>query len=451
VKIIFERTLETALVQWKSAPNHKPLLLNGARQVGKTYLMKWLGKQHFKKMAYFNFDEKPELAQFFENTKDVHRILDNLSLVHGEPIDTETLVVFDEIQECLAALNSLKYFFENTPELYVICAGSLLGVSLGKSNSFPVGKVQFLSLYPLSFSEFLGQCDPKLNAYLKGVKTIEPLPDLFFSSIKDHFKKYLITGGLPAVALTFLETKDFVQADTVLKDLIRSYELDFAKHPVMKDVAKIGHVWHSLPSQLGRENKKFVYQLVKSGARAREYEDAIRWLEQAGLVYRVSLSKVPKLPLSGYDDLSGYKIYAFDVGILRKQSKLDPIVFTEGNRIFTEFKGALLENYILQSVIPQFEALPRYWTSGNEAEVDFIIQSKNTIIPIEVKSDENVRSRSLTFYAKKYHPELRIRYSLKNLSFQDGLLNIPHFMADYTAVFISLLASEGVFEASLQS
>lgn len=439
MEIIFKRTLETALIQWRLAVNHKPMILSGARQVGKTYLMKWLGKHHFKKMAYFNFDEKPELAQFFENTKDVHRILENLSLVYGEAIDPDTLVVFDEIQECLPALNALKYFFENMPQLHVVCAGSLLGISLGKAHSFPVGKVQFLTLYPLSFTEFLDQCDPKLGTYLKGITQIEPLPDLFFSSIKDHFKKYLITGGLPAVALTFLETKDFAQADTVLQDLIRSYELDFAKHPIMKDVAKISHVWNSLPSQLGRENKKFVYQLVKPGARAREYEDAIRWLEQAGLIYRIHLCKTPKLPLSAYDDLSAYKIYVFDVGILRKQSKLDSIAFTEGNRLFVEFKGALLENYILQSLIPQFGVLPRYWTSGNEAEVDFMIQFKNEIIPVEVKSDENVRSRSLTFYAKKYHPALRIKYSLKNLSYNEGLLNIPHFMSDYTSTLIAAI------------
>jgi predicted AAA+ superfamily ATPase len=193
---------------------------------------------------------------------------------------------------------------------------------------------------------------------------------------------------------------------------------------------------------LGRENKKFVYQLVKPGARAREYEDAIRWLEQAGLIYRIQLCKVPKLPLSAYDDLSAYKIYVFDVGILRKQSKLDPIAFTEGNRLFVEFKGALLENYILQSLIPQFEVVPRYWTSGNEAEVDFIVQSKNDIIPIEVKSDENVRSRSLSLYVKKYNPKLAIRYSLKNLSYRDGLLNIPHFMADYTQILLELIDVE---------
>lgn len=439
MKIEFKRTLEASLLQWIDAPNHKPLVLNGARQVGKTYMMKWLGTHHFKKFAYFNFDEKPELSQFFENTKDVQRILENLSLVYGQTIDEDTLIIFDEIQECLPALNTLKYFYENAPHLYIISAGSLLGITLGQSQSFPVGKVQFLTLYPLSFIEFLDQCDPKLSAYLKGIKKIEPLPDIFFSAIKDHFKKYIVTGGLPAVALIFLETKDFSQTDRVLADLIRSYELDFAKHPVMKDIAKIGYVWRSLPSQLGRENKKFVYQLVKPGARAREYEDAIRWLEQAGFIYRVSLCKAPKLPLSAYDDLSAYKIYAFDVGVLRKLSQLDSNAFTEGNRLFTEFKGALLENYILQSLVPQFEVLPRYWTSGNEAEVDFIIQFKNEIIPVEVKSDENVRSRSLTFYAKKQHPALRIKYSLKNLSYNEGLLNIPHFLSDFTNVFIAAM------------
>lgn len=438
MKFLFKRTLETDLIRWTKSQNHKPLLLNGARQVGKTYLMKWLGTHHFKKFAYFNFEEKPELKQFFENTKDVHRILENLSLVHGEPITTNTLVIFDEIQECYPALNTLKYFYENIPQLYIIGAGSLLGIALGKAQSFPVGKVQFLNLYPLSFSEYLAQLDPKLENYLKSIRIVEPIPDLFFSSIKDHFKKYLITGGLPAVAQTFLETKDFSKADEVLMDLIRSYELDFAKHPIMKDIAKIGLVWHSLPAQLGRENKKFVYQLVKPGARAREYEDALGWLEKAGLIYKILLCKTPKIPLAAYDDLSAYKIYLFDVGILRKMSKLDAIAFTEGNRLFVEFKGALLENYILQSLVPQFEGLPRYWTSGNEAEVDFVLQFKNEIIPLEVKSDENVRSRSLTFYTKKHQPTLRIKYSLKNLTYQDGLLSIPHFMADYTKELIAL-------------
>lgn len=444
MKIVFKRNIEANLIAWATAENQKPLILKGARQVGKTYLMKWLGMSHFSQYAYFNFDEKPELAQFFESTKDVHRIIDNLSIVTGQQITSNTLLIFDEIQECLPALNALKYFYENMPQLHVIAAGSLLGISLGKGQSFPVGKVSFLTVYPLVLSEYLAQFDPKMSVYVSNITTIEAIPDLFFSTIKDHFKKYLITGGLPAVAATFLESKDFVASDIVLNDLLRSYEFDFAKHPVMKDVAKIAQVWQSLPSQLGRENKKFVYQLVKHGARAREYEDAIQWLEQAGLVYKIALCKNPKIPFSAYDDLSAYKIYAFDVGILRKQSQLDPIAFTEGNRLFEEFKGALTENYILQSLVPQLEVLPRYWTSNSEAEVDFVIQLKNEIIPIEVKSDENVRSRSLTFYRKKYNPQLSIRYSLKNLSYQDGLLNIPHFLADYTSVFINAIQTNNL-------
>ncbi len=441
MKITFKRSLETKLIQWAFVANRKPLLLNGARQVGKTYLMKWLGSNHFQKMAYINFDEKPELKQFFENTKDVTRILENLSIVTGIAIDSTTLLVFDEIQECLPALNSLKYFYENKPEIAIVCAVSLLGVSLGSGHSFPVGKVQFLTLYPLSFIEFLEQCDPKMASYLDNISKIETLPDLFFSTIKDHFKKYLITGGLPAVALQFLETSDFSKSEAVLSDLIRSYEFDFAKHIVMKDIAKIGLVWHSLPSQLGRENKKFVYQLVKQGARAREYEDAIRWLEQAGLVYRIALNKSPKLPIAAYDGLSAFKIYAFDVGVLRKMSKLDSFAFSEGNRLFVEFKGALIENYILQSLVPNFEVVPRYWTSENEAEVDFLLQYKNEIIPVEVKSNENLRSKSLSLYIKKYEPKFAVKFSLKNLSYCDGLLTIPHFMSDYTQKLIEMIES----------
>ncbi len=435
----FKRHLETNLLEWKNSTNRKPLVLNGARQVGKTYLMKWLGKNHFQDFAYFNFDEKPELKQFFENTKDVAQIIENLSLVNGGKINNHTLLIFDEIQECMPALNTLKYFYENKPELCIICAGSLLGISLGKTHSFPVGKVNFLTLYPLCFAEFLSQAEPSLHRYLSGIDALNAIPDIFFTSLKDNFKKYLVTGGLPAVALAFLETKDFAFADMVLKDLIRSYELDFAKHPITKDVAKISHVFNSIPSQLGRENKKFIYQLVKPGARAREYEDAIRWLEQAGLIYKIYLCKTPKLPLMAYDDLSAYKIYVFDVGILRKLSQLASIAFTEGDRLFVEFKGALVENYILQSLIPQLEVIPRYWTSGNQAEVDFIMQIQNQIIPIEVKADENVRSASLTLYANKFLPFIKLRYSMKNLSYKDGLLNIPHFMADYTTQLIKMV------------
>ncbi len=436
--IYFKRFLENKLLAWKNANNRLPLVLNGARQVGKTHLMKWLGKTHFNQMAYFNFDERPELSQFFEQGKNAKEIIDNLSLVHGSKIEAGTLLIFDEIQACLPALGSLKYFAENMPNLHVISAGSLLGVSLGNGNSFPVGKVQFLDVHPLSFSEFLQEVDGGLHKYMDTMKKIEPIPDIFFNRLKDNFKKYLITGGLPAVAVAFIETHDFSAVDSILDDLLDAYQKDFAKHPIMKDSAKINHVWKSLPSQLARENKKFVYQLVKQGARAREYEDAIIWLEKAGLIHRVFLNKSPKLPLVAYDDLHAYKIYCFDVGLLRRMSRLDPVAFTEGNRLFMEFKGALIENYVLQSLNPQIDAEARYWTSDVKAEIDLIIQWKNEIIPIEVKSDENIKSRSLTLYHQQYKCPLRIRYSLKNLELKDGLLNIPHFMADHTNKLIEL-------------
>jgi predicted AAA+ superfamily ATPase len=244
---------------------------------------------------------------------------------------------------------------------------------------------------------------------------------------------------MPAVLNAFKQENSFEACETVLQNLILSYHGDFAKHPVMSDVAKIGQVFNSLPSQLARENKKFVYQLVRTGARAREYEDAIQWLIRAGLVYQVKLISKPGIPLAAYDDVGAFKLYALDVGMMRKMAKLSPTAYTEGTRLFTEFKGAIIENYILQSLAAQFDDLPRYWTSGNSAEVDFVIQYKNEIIPIEVKSDENIKSRSLQVYHQKFNPKLRIRFSLKNLSYQDGLLNIPHFMSDYTKEIIKFI------------
>jgi predicted AAA+ superfamily ATPase len=349
------------------------------------------------------------------------------------------------VQECIPALNALKYFNENASEYAIACAGSLLGITLGKQLSFPVGKVTFLNVYPLSFSEYLKAIDDNLYNYFSQYNTLEPIPDIFFNQLRDHFKKYMITGGLPEVVLTMIEENDYNKIGKVLNDIINAYKIDFSKHPVMKDVAKIGFVWDSLPSQLGKENKKFIYQLVREGARAREYEDALRWLEQSGLIYKIPLSKKPELPISAYDDLTSFKIYMFDVGVLRHTSHLDPIAFIEGNRLFTEFKGALSENVVLQSLVTQFESLPRYWTSKNEAEVDFLIQYRNNIFPAEVKSDENIRSKSLAYYSKTFNPKVRIRYSMKNLSVNEGLINIPLFMADKTK---SLLDNLNLLENS---
>ncbi|AXY78484.1 ATP-binding protein [Paraflavitalea soli] len=434
-----KRSIQRRLSAWKQAPDRKPLILQGARQVGKTWLLKHFGASEFDTVAYFNFEEQPDLKQFFENTKDVPRIIQNLSLVHGQAIlPQKTLVIFDEIQECNDALNALKYFCENAPEFAVACAGSLLGVTMSRGNSFPVGKVDFLQLNPVCFSEFLSAADPHLFSFLESVNQIEPLPDIFFHPLVDKLKMFFICGGMPEAIVALLEKQDTAKTQQVLQNIINAYALDFSKHAENKDIPKINHLWSSIPSQLARDNKKFLYQSVKNGARAREYEDALLWLSHAGLIHRIFRISKPGLPLSAYDDLSAFKLYLIDVGLLRRLSFLDPVAIREGNRLFTEFKGALSENYILQHLIASFEGTPRYWTSGNQAEVDFIIQVKNEIIPIEVKSDESIRSKSLTVYNDLYQPPVRIRYSLKNLKKDDELINIPLFMVDYTEKLLGL-------------
>ncbi len=437
-----DRLLQTRLVNWKNKAVRLPLIIQGARQVGKTYLMKWLGRSNFQQFVYFNFDERPELKEFFNNNKDIDRIVNALSLISGVSIQEHTLIIFDEIQECPNALNALKYFAEKRPELPIICAGSWLGIVLNSGYSFPVGKVEFLTLYPMTFREVLPYWHPQSAAFLNQLDSLDEIPELFYNDLLDAFKKYLITGGLPAVVNEFNSTKTYEGCETVLENLLLSYKGDFAKHPIMQNVAKISQVFDSLPAQLARENKKFVYQLVRTGARAREYEDAVQWLVQAGLVYQVKCSTKPAIPLSAYDDLNAFKLYAFDVGIIRKLAKLSPFAFAEGSRLFTEFKGALIENYVLQSLVTQWNEIPRYWTSESTAEIDFLVQQENSIIPIEVKSEENIKSRSLTLFHQKYQPSLRIRYSLKNLHYRDGFLNVPHFMADYTRELITLASKD---------
>ena len=434
-----KRTILKKLTAWKLAPDRKPLILQGARQVGKTWLLTHFGASEFDNVSYFNFEEQPDLKQFFENTKDVPRIVQNLSLVNGQPIlPQKTLIIFDEIQECNDALNTLKYFCENAPEYAVASAGSLLGVTMSRGNSFPVGKVDFLHLNPVCFSEFLSAADAKLFDYLESIDRIEPLPDIFFHQLVEKLKMYFICGGMPESVVALLEKQDTEKTQQVLQNIINAYTLDFSKHAENKEIPKLNYLWSSIPSQLARDNKKFLYQTVKQGARSREYEDALLWLSHAGLVHRIFRISKPGLPLSAYDDLSAFKLYVIDVGLLRRLSFLHPIAIREGNRLFMEFKGALSENFILQHLIANFEGPPRYWTSGNQAEVDFLIQVKNDIIPIEVKSDENVRSKSLSVYNDLYQPPVRIRYSMKNLKKDDGLLNIPLFMVDYTEKLLGI-------------
>ncbi len=435
--MFFERNLYKELVVWRQGKYRKPLIVQGARQTGKTSLIRHFGKSEFADMAYFNFDERPELNQIFKQTKQVERLLHNLSIIHGRKIDsTQTLIFFDEIQECEEALNALKYFSENAPEYPIIAAGSLLGISLGTQKSFPVGKVEFLKLYPLTFSEFLKAKNPELHHILNTINPFEPLLDTIFNECLDNFKAYMLCGGMPEPALRMVETMDMFEIQKSLHQIQAAYALDFSKHAEKNEAIRINYVWDAIPSQLAKENKKFIYQAIRHGARAREYENALIWLEQAGLIYRVPLCKKPEFPLSFYSDLSAFKLYMLDIGLLRHQTKLDPLIFKEGNRLFTEFKGALSENYILQSLTAQFDAGFSYWTSDSIAEVDFLLQYRNTIIPIEVKSGESIRSKSLAYYAKQYNPDLKIRYSLKNLAFNAAQLNIPIFLADQTKRFV---------------
>lgn len=429
------------LVKWKNSKYRKPLILKGVRQVGKTWILKEFGKLYYENTAYFNFDENIEYREFFEKTKDVKRILQNLMLISGEKIEPEkTLIIFDEVQDSPDVINSLKYFYENFSEYHIVCAGSLLGITLAKPSSFPVGKVDFLNIYPMTFSEFLvANGDENLKNYLESIEDIEKIPEAFYNPLYEKLKMYYITGGMPEVIYMWTQERDTELMLKSLNNIIEAYERDFGKHPNVKEFPKISMVWKSIPSQLSRENKKFIYKVVKEGARAREYEDALQWLVNANLVSKIYRSSAPRIPLSAYDDLSAFKIYLVDVGLLNRLSLLSPSAFGEGNRLFTEFKGALTENYILQSLIPQFEVMPRYW-SDNTYEVDFIIQNENDVIPVEVKAEKNTKGRSLFKFKEKYSDDvkLRVRFSFDNLTLDDDLLNIPLFMADYSKKLIDI-------------
>ena len=432
-----ERLIMNDLLKWKNSKHRKPLILKGVRQVGKTWALREFGRRYYENTAYFNFDEHEEYRQFFETTKDVDRILQNLMLASGQRILPEkTLIIFDEVQDCPNVINSMKYFCENAPQYHIACAGSLLGIALAKPSSFPVGKVNFMQIDPMTFTEFLmANGDGNLAEYLNGVDVIEPIPDAFFNPLTEKLKMYYVTGGMPEPVLMWTQERDVEAMQEALSGIIGAYERDFAKHPDVKEFPKISMIWKSIPSQLTRENKKFIYRVVKEGARAREYEDALQWLVDARLVHKVYRSTAPRLPVAAYDDLSAFKIYLADVGLLRRLAQLAPTAFGEGNRLFTEFKGALTENYVLQTLVTQFEVLPRYWSQNNPPyEVDFLIQRENDVFPVEVKSEANTASRSLRKFKELFPEEvkLRIRFSLDNLKLDGDVLNIPLFMADQT-------------------
>jgi predicted AAA+ superfamily ATPase len=437
-----ERDILLALTAWKVREDRKPLILQGARQTGKTWAMQTFGERYFEHTAYFSFERNDELSVVFERTKDPKRLIGQLKPYTSTPIEPQkTLIIFDEIQECNSALNALKYFCEEMPEYAIVAAGSLLGVSMAKGYSFPVGKVGFLQMHPLTFKEFLAADEPELYDFVKQLSGLEELPILIFNRFVESFHRYQVTGGMPAPAVAFLDNKGMAAVDEALNDILNAYTLDFAKHAEKNDIPRITDIWKSIPSQLSRENRKFLYKLVKPGARAREYEDALLWLQQAGLVHRIFAITKPALPVSAYDDLTSFKIYLSDVGLLRKLAKLPPEIMLNYSPLYSEFKGAMTENYVLQSLVAQFEVLPRYWTSEGKAEVDFILQNGLDIIPVEVKSGVAIAGKSLHIYNERYSPNLRIRYSFNNLKKDGNLLNIPVFLADWTKMLINVSKS----------
>lgn len=430
------RKIMKKLIEWKNDKVRKPLILRGARQVGKTYIIKQFGKENYDSVAYFNFDHDKELYNLFENTKDPTRILEQLAFIYGKAIvPGKTLIVFDEIQECPNALNSLKYFEEEANEYHIISAGSLLEIRL-LHTSFPVGKVDFLDMYPMTFSEFLeaDNCE-NLVQYMESIQEIESIPAIFFDRLTEKLKAYFIIGGMPEAVSSWVQEKDMERVNKIQENILRAYESDFSKHTSNVEANRISIIWNSVPSQISKENKKFLYQAAKEGARAREYEGAVNWLRDANVINKIYNVERPNLPLISYNDLAAFKLYLCDVGLLRKMTDLDSRVVVEGDRLFNEFRGALTENYVLQNLIA-IGFKPYYFTFDNRHEIDFLLQSKNEIIPIEVKSGESINNKSLTIYNEKYSPKIRIRMSMKNLNKDDNLINIPLFMVEYIDKFL---------------
>ena len=425
-----KRTLIHELLVWKEKENRKPLILKGVRQCGKTYLLKDFGNRYYDNVAYFNFEETDSLISVFEKDYDTKRIILELELFLGKSIKPgSTLIILDEIQECGRALTAMKYFCENAPEYHIVCAGSLLGIALQQQLSFPVGKVDFLTLYPMSFSEFLRACGSETLAdYVNTFRKGDTVPEPIGAKLTTFLRQYYITGGMPEVVSTWQKTNNIEEVERVQQNIINSYELDFAKHAPTKDFPKLTAIWRSIPEQLAKENTKFIFSHVKKGWRSKDLEEALEWLIAAGLVYKVCKIEKPFIPLSSYADDTSFKLYMADIGILRKLSKLPYEVILDATPNYKEFKGSLAENYVLCELVKSVDETLYYWSSGNTAEVDFILQSGSEIVPVEVKSERNVKARSLAEYRKKYTPKYSVKTSMKNETNGEEVLNIPLYL-----------------------
>ena len=423
------------LYKWKNSKRRKPLIIEGARQVGKTWLMKEFGKQAYADTVYINFDSNSRMADLFSADLDTDRLIMGLELYAGRKINPEnTLLIFDEVQEVPRALASLKYFYENAPQYHIVCAGSLLGIALHQGTSFPVGKVDFLKLYPLSFSEFLMATGNERFAELLKNQDYEMITS-FKQTYIDALKHYYFVGGMPEAVQSFAENKDFNEVRAIQKRILAAYEQDFSKHAPNEIVPKIRMLWKSIPSQLARENKKFIYGLVREGGRAREYETAIMWLSDCGLVHKVSRVNAAGIPLKAYEDLKAFKLFIVDVGLLGCMTGLRQRTLLDGDDLFVEFKGALTEQYVCQQ-LKTIEDLGVYYYTNDRGscEIDFVVDTGEQIVPIEVKAETNLRAKSLKTYRERFEPEFSVRTSMADYKKEDWLLNLPLYAIENITV-----------------
>lgn len=420
-----------SLYKWKESPYRKPLIIEGARQVGKTWLMKAFGQKAYEDTVYINFDSNRRMADLFATDLNTERLILGLELYAGRKIDpAATLIIFDEVQEVPKALSSLKYFCEDAPQYHIICAGFLLGIALHSGTSFPVGKVDFLKLYPLTFREFLMATGQERFVELLSTHDFSMIT-AFKQTYIDALKQYYFVGGMPEAVLRFSENQDFNEVREVQKRILSAYEQDFSKHAPNEIVPRIRMLWNSIPSQLAKENKKFIYGLVREGARAKEYEAALLWLSDCGLVHKVNRVNMPHLPLKAYEDGKAFKLFVVDVGLLGCMAGLGQRTLLDGNGLFVEFKGALTEQYVLQQLVTKAELRIYYYTNERgSCEIDFLVDDGERAIPLEVKAEENLRAKSLRTYKEKFQPELSIRTSMADYRKEDWMVNLPLYAVE---------------------
>jgi len=423
------------LITWKERKDRKPLIIRGARQVGKTWIMKEFGRQYYEKCVYINFEDNPKMEHLFSLDLNTERLIEGLSAYSNLAIDENTLIIFDEVQAVPRALTSLKYFNENAPQYQIVAAGSLLGVALHPGTSFPVGKVSFMDLFPLSFSEFL--CALDYERYSNLLKSDDfNLIETFKSQLIDLLKKYMFVGGMPEAVAEYAVNKDYIKVREIQTSILKAYENDFSKHAPNNTVPRIRMLWQSVPRQLAKENRKFIYGLIKEGARAREYELALMWLVDCGLVHKVNRVSSGNLPLKAYEDMNSFKLYMVDIGLLCALSGIEVNVLVDGDKLFTDYKGALAEQFVLQQLIST-GIKPFYWSSEKSSgEVDFVFQANSKVVPLEVKAAENLQAKSLRVFVDKYKIEKAVRTSLANLRHETWLINLPLYMIEYIKQYV---------------